>query len=42
MHLQKAAIEQLERVTEKWKKAHPNAMKSWHNNWDIISPIFKF
>ena len=39
---EKAALEQLERVTEKWEKDYPNAMKSWHTNWDVISPIFKF
>ena len=33
---------QLERVTEKWKPKYPNAMKSWSQNWDVISPIFKF
>ena len=37
-----AALEQLERVTEKWEKDDPNAMKSWYKNWDVISPIFKF
>lgn len=25
-----AALEQLERVTEKWEKDYPNAMKSWY------------
>ena len=39
---EKAALEQLERVTEKWEKDYPNAMKSWHTNWNVISPIFKF
>ena len=39
---EKAALEQLERVTEKWEADYPNAMKSWHTNWDVISPIFKF
>ena len=33
---------QLERVTEKWEPKYPNAMKSWSQNWDVISPIFKF
>lgn len=33
---------QLERVTEKWEAKYPNAMKSWAQNWDVISPIFKF
>lgn len=37
-----AALKQLERVTEKWEKDDPNAMKSWYKNWDVISPIFKF
>ena len=37
-----AALERLERVTEKWEKDYPNAMKSWYKNWDVISPIFKF
>lgn len=36
------ARRQLERVTKKWEKDYPNAMKSWHKNWDVISPIFKF
>ena len=39
---EKAALEYLERVTAKWEKDYPNAMKSWHTNWDVISPIFKF
>lgn len=36
------AIESLERVTEKWSEKYPNSMKSWKQNWDAISPIFKF
>ena len=39
---EKTALEQLERVTAKWEKDYPNAMKSRHTNWDVISPIFKF
>ena len=39
---EEAALKQLERVTEKWEKDYPNAMKSWYKNWDVISPIFKF
>ena len=39
---EKAALEHLERVTAKWEKDYPNAMKSRHTNWDVISPIFKF
>ena len=36
------ALEALERVTEKWTEKYPNSMKSWKQNWDVISPIFKF
>ena len=39
---EKAALEQLERVTAKWEKDYPSAMKSRHTNRDVISPIFKF
>ena len=37
-----AALEALDRVTEKWEKDYPNAMKNWHKSWDVKSPIFKF
>ena len=36
------ALAALERVTEKWSEKYPNSMKSWKQNWDAISPIFKF
>lgn len=36
------ALENLERVTAKWTPKYPNSMKRWNNNWDVISPIFKF
>lgn len=32
----------LDTVSEKWSDKYPNAMKSWHKNWDAITPIFKF
>ena len=32
----------MEDVTEKWKDKYPNAMKNWSNNWDVLSPIFKY
>ena len=32
----------LERVNEKWTPKYPNTMKRWYDNWDAISPIFKF
>ena len=39
---EKSALVQLDRVTEKWKGLYPYAMKRWYENWDAISPIFKF
>ena len=32
----------LDRVTEKWTTKYPNSMKRWYDNWDAITPIFKF
>lgn len=39
---EEAAFKQMEVVTEKWKEQYPNAMNRWHDNWDAVSPIFKF
>ena len=39
---EKAARKQLKTVTEKWSGQYPSAMNRWHDNWDAISPIFKF
>ena len=39
---EKKALAALERVTEKWTPKYPNSMKRWKDNWDAISPIFKF
>lgn len=36
------AREALDRVTEKWTPKYPNSMKRWYDNWDAITPIFKF
>lgn len=36
------ALEALERVSDKWNEKYPNSMRSWKQNWDAISPIFKF
>ena len=36
------ALEALERVTKKWSEKYPNSMKSWKQNGDAVSPIFKF
>lgn len=32
----------LDRVSDKWATKYPNSMKRWYDNWDAISPIFKF
>jgi transposase-like protein len=29
-------------VDDKWNDKYPNAMTSWTNNWDVISPFFKY
>lgn len=29
-------------VKEKWDKKYPNAMNRWEDNWDTITPMFKF
>lgn len=39
---EKVALAQLDHVTEKWSSQYPYAMKRWSDNWDAISPIFKF
>ena len=39
---EKKAQTALDKVTEKWTPKYPNAMKRWKENWDVVSPIFKF
>lgn len=39
---EKKALEHMDRVEEKWSGKYPGALKSWRQNWDAISPIFKF
>lgn len=39
---EEAARELLEDVTEKWENQYPNTMNQWNENWDVITPIFKF
>lgn len=39
---EKTALKQLETVTHKWDEKYPTAMNRWKDNWDVISPIFKF
>lgn len=36
------AQKQLKKISEKWEKHYPSAMKRWHENWNVILPIFKF
>ena len=37
-----AGREALDRVTETWSEKYPRSMSRWYDNWDAISPIFKF
>ena len=39
---EKTALKRLEAVADKWTPSYPMAMKRWTDNWDVISPIFKF
>lgn len=39
---EKTGYEQMLKVKEKWNAKYPNAMERWVDNWDVISPIFKF
>ena len=39
---EESARKQLEAVTRKWSGQYPIAMNRWNDNWDAISPIFKF
>ena len=39
---EESARKQLEAVTRKWSGQYPSAMNRWNDNWDSISPIFKF
>lgn len=39
---EESGYKQMEAVTKKWDDKYPNAMKRWSQNWDVISPIFKF
>jgi len=39
---EKKALLALDKVTQKWTPKYPNSMKRWKDNWDCVSPIFKF
>ena len=32
----------MQSVTKKWQEKYPNAMRRWEENWDVLSPMFKF
>ena len=36
------AHEVLDTVAEKWEPKYPRSMKRWYDNWDAVTPIFKF
>ena len=39
---EKTAVKRLEEVDKKWTPHYPAALKRWSDNWDLITPIFKF
>mgnify|MGYP000033128429 FL=1 len=39
---EEAGYERMHAVREKWHDKYPNSMKRWEENWDVISPMFKF
>ena len=39
---EKIAAKRLDEVDKKWTPHYPASMKRWHDNWDVITPIFKF
>ena len=39
---EKAGLEALSDVREKWGKKYPYAVSNWGNNWENVSPFFQF
>lgn len=39
---EEVALEKLYEVKEKWGKSYPYAIRSWENNWDVLSSFYKF
>lgn len=39
---EKKVLAALARVIEKWTPKYLNFMKRWKDNWNVISPTFKF
>jgi len=39
---EEVALEKFCEIKGKWGKEYPYAIQSWANNWDVISPFYKF
>ena len=39
---EKAALARLDEVRATWEAKYPGCMNRWSDNWDCISPMFKF
>jgi transposase-like protein len=39
---EEAAFNELEKFRDKWQKEYPSAVKSWEENWDILSTFFAY
>lgn len=39
---EEVAMEKFCEIKDKWGKEYPYAIRSWENNWDVISPFYKF
>jgi putative transposase len=39
---EEVALEKFYELKEKWGKSYPFAIRSWENNWDVLSPFYKF
>jgi len=39
---EEAAIEALENFSKQWNAKYPYAIKSWENNWNILTTFFKY
>lgn len=36
------ALEKLYEIKDRWGNDYPFAIRSWENNWDVITPFYKF
>lgn len=36
------ALNKLYELKDKWGRQYPYAFRSWENNWDVLSPFYKF